>query len=214
MDKYSNRQEAGVVLANELHGYAYRKDVIVLALPRGGVPVAYEIAKALKVPLDVFIVRKLGVPGHAELAFGAIAMGGQAVYNQDIISHLSIPPTEIQAVIDAEKKELKRREVAYRGNHTFPVIRDKVVILVDDGIATGASMRAAIQAIQALQPAEIIVAVPVADKLICREMKILVDELICPKQPTELYAVGAWYVDFAQTEDDEVHQLLKAARTE
>lgn len=210
MDKYLNRCEAGKILANALAAYAKREDVVVLALPRGGVPVAYEIATRLEVPLDVFIVRKLGVPGHSELAMGAIAMGGAEVFNDDIINSLHITKKEaIQSVIAKEEQELKRRELTYRGHHTYPSLKDKTVILVDDGIATGATIRAAIKALRQLHPAEIIIAVPVADKQICENLTPLVDRLVCPLRPINFYAVGAWYDDFSQTEDAEVSHLLQ-----
>ena len=159
--KLSNRTEAGILLAEALHAFANRKDVLVLALPRGGVPVGYEIAKSLHVPLDVFIVRKLGVPGYSEYAMGAIAMGDVTVLNHDVIKDLNVSREEIDAVLAKEKAELKRREEVYRGNHTFLPIKDKTIILVDDGIATGATMRAAIKSLRQLHPARIIVAVPV-----------------------------------------------------
>jgi putative phosphoribosyl transferase len=213
MEKYRNRQEAGKVLAQELRAFSDRNDVIVLALPRGGVPVAFEIVKALHVPLDVFIVRKLGVPGHSELAMGAIAMGGAHVFNDEIIRDLSISPETIQRIIETEQQELKRRESAYRGNHTFPPLKDTTVILVDDGIATGATMRAAIKALRQLNPAAIVVAVPVADKQMCEKFEPLVDSLICPLRPSNFFAVGPWYDDFSQTEDEEVYTLLKQAKT-
>lgn len=212
MDRYQNRQTAGILLAKALHAYANRDDVLILALPRGGVPVAFEIAKALQAPLDVFIVRKLGVPGHSELAMGAIAMGGAHVFNDEIIDELRIPQTAIQSVIEKEQQELKRREIAYRGSVTFPSIVNKTIILVDDGIATGATMRAAIKALRSLHPAKIIVAVPVADKQLCEQMQPLVDEFVCPLRPLYFYAVGAWYDDFSQTEDEEVYHLLKEAK--
>jgi predicted phosphoribosyltransferase len=212
MDKYLNRTAAGKSLANQLIEYANRDDVIVLALPRGGVPVAFEIAKALHVPLDVFIVRKLGVPQHRELAMGAIATGDISVFNDEIISEYNIPIHAIQAVMAEEKQELKRRENAYRGNQPFPVLKNKMVILVDDGIATGASMRAAIKALKVFMPAKIIIAVPVAEKMMCETMQSLADDLVCPMQPVFFNAVGAWYDDFSQTEDEEVYTLLKKAR--
>jgi putative phosphoribosyl transferase len=212
MEKYANRIAAGDVLASELKVYANRADVIILALPRGGVPVAFQIAKSLHVPLDVFIVRKLGVPGHGELAMGAIAMGDIRVFNEDIIAELGISKEDIEKVIAEEQQELKRRETAYRGHHTFPSLKDKTVILVDDGIATGATIRAAINALKQLKPAAIIVAVPVAGKMMCDKLQLLVDQFICPLRPMHFYAVGAWYDDFSQTEDEEVHDLLQKAR--
>lgn len=208
MRQYQNRYEAGKKLAEELTEYKNRKDVLVLALPRGGVPVGFEIAKALHVALDVFIVRKLGVPGHLELAMGAIAMGNTQVFNEDIIHNLGISSEEIQSAIVKEQQELKRRELVYRGHHDFPSIKDKTIILVDDGIATGATMRAAIKAIYQLHPAKLIVAVPVADNELCQRMQLAVDQLICPMRPSDFSSVGAWYQDFSQTEDDEVFSLL------
>jgi len=212
MEKYVNRIAAGQILAEKLTEYAQRDDVMVLALPRGGVPVAFEIANRLQVTLDVFIVRKLGVPSHKELAMGAIAMGDVTVFNEEIISEYKIPIHDIQTVMMEEKKELKRREVAYRGDRPFPNLKNKIVILVDDGIATGASMRAAIKALKVLLPAKIILAVPVAEKEMCNSMKLLVDDFICPLQPVFFNAVGVWYEDFTQTEDEEVYKLLKKAR--
>jgi len=212
MDKYVNRTAAGQILVKELTEYVNRNNVIVLALPRGGVPVAFEIAKKLRAPLDVFIVRKLGVPQHKELAMGAIAIGDTSVFNDEIITEYKIPIHAIQAVMKEEKKELQRREQAYRGDTPFPVLKNKIIILVDDGIATGASMRAAIKALKTFMPAKIIIAVPVAEKRMCENMRLLVDDLICPMRPAFFNAVGAWYEDFSQTEDEEVYTLLKKAR--
>jgi predicted phosphoribosyltransferase len=212
MEKYQNRQEAGQVLARELRIFAGQKNVIVLGLPRGGVPVAFEIAQALHAPLDVFVIRKLGVPGQPELAMGAIAAGNAVVFNQRIIRELGIAQFEIDAVIAEEQKELKRRETVYRGLVPFPSLKEKIVILVDDGIATGASMRAAVQSLKQLQPASIIVAVPVAENSLCNEMELLVDRFVCPLRPSYFYAVGAWYDDFSQTQDAEVHDLLAKSR--
>ncbi len=212
MDKYLNRKHAGQILADALKKYSARHDVIVLALPRGGVPVAYKIAQTLQAPLDVFIVRKLGVPEHVELAMGAIATGDTTVFNQDIISQLGISIAQINAVIENEKIELQRREQVYRGNHVFPVLKNKIVILVDDGIATGATMRVAINAVRKFSPAKLIVAVPVSDITICQEMEKMVDEFVCPICTSQLNAVGVWYDDFSQTEDAEVHELLQNAR--
>lgn len=211
MNKYSNRMMAGEVLANELTAYANRDDVIVLALPRGGVPVAFEIAKILHVPLDVFIVRKLGVPGHSELAMGAIATGDTCVFNDEILADLGITPDAIALVMEEEKRELKRREMVYRGNQAYPSLQNKMIILVDDGIATGATMRAAIKSLRSFSPEKIICAVPVAEKTMCEQMERLVDEFICPLRPDNLYAVGSWYDNFSQTEDEEVFTLLKMA---
>lgn len=208
MNKYLNRQEAGKILAESLRSYANRKDVMVLALPRGGVPVAFEIAQALNVPLDVYIVRKLGVPGHSELAMGAIAMGNVTVFNHDIIKELGVSQEEIETVIEIEKQELIRREKLYRGHRPFPDIHDKTIILVDDGVATGATLRAAMTALRKAQPAKLIVAVPVADRHVIKQFISQADLFICPLQPEQLYAVGAWYENFSQTEDEEVHQYL------
>lgn len=209
MEKYLDRYEAGKVLANELKDYSNKSDVIVLALPRGGVPVAYEVAKSLSVPLDVFIVRKLGVPGHEELAMGAIAMGGTIIFNDEVLHQLNISKTAIDHVIKLEQDELKRREIKYRGNRLFPKLTDKTIILVDDGIATGATMRAAIQALHKHRPASIIIAVPVAGRSTCEAIEQLVDKVICPLKPQYFYAVGLWYQDFSQTSDVEVYELLK-----
>ncbi|SRR5579883_33199 len=207
-DRYHDRRDAGRVLAEELKSYANRKDVIVLALPRGGVPVAFEIAEALSVPLDIFIVRKLGVPGHEELAMGAIASGGTTVFNQDIIHQLAISKEAIDRVIAEESEELLRREKKYRGDKKFPDLKNKVIILVDDGIATGATMKAAIKALRRLEPLSIVVAVPVAAASTCKEMSGLADKIICPLQPIFFNAVGAWYEIFDQTLDEEVIDLL------
>lgn len=212
MDKYRDRQEAGQVLASELKEYANRSDVIVLALPRGGVPVAYEIAQELNLPLDVFIVRKLGVPGHEELAMGAIASGGTTVFNDDVVRSLSISKKMIDSVIQKENEELSRRELTYRGKRPFSNIKNKTVILVDDGIATGATMRAAIKALRLLKPASIIIAVPVAEANTCQSIAKIADKMLCPLQPTLFYAVGAWYDYFDQTSDEEVHRLLGMAK--
>lgn len=208
MNGFSNRQQAGQILANSLTAYANRKDVIVLGLARGGVPVAYEVAKALKLPLDVFIVRKLGVPDQEEFAFGAIAMGGIVVFNHDVMQELYLSERDINQVIDKETQELARREKLYLGDRPHPIITDKTVILIDDGIATGATMKAAILALKQQKPAAIILAVPVAASSTCQELASLVDQLICPLQPTFFNAVGSWYDDFSQTTDEEVHRYL------
>src|SRR3990167_2494603 len=208
MDKYIDRFDAGKVLAKFLKEYCNKPDVIVLALPRGGVPVAYEIAKALAVSLDVFIVRKLGVPWHEELAMGAIASGGTVIFNEDIIQMLNVSKTEINQVIQSEQDELKRREQMYRGDRVFPVLTDKTIILVDDGIATGATIQAAIKGIRQHNPAKIIVAVPVAATETYETIKKLADQIICPQTPSHFYAVGAWYENFSQTTDEEVFDLL------
>ncbi len=209
MDRFLNRYEAGKVLAEELNAFAHRSDVVILALPRGGVPVAYEIAKALVVPLDVFIVRKLGVPGHEELAMGAIATGGVTVFNDSIVRDLSISTVAIQQVTQSELAELKRRELLYRGQRPFPILTNKSIILVDDGIATGATIKAAIKALRQQKPASIIVAIPVAALSTYQEIAKQVEKIICPLTPSYFSAVGEWYENFSQTTDDEVFELLK-----
>ncbi|MGN6643902.1 MAG: phosphoribosyltransferase [Verrucomicrobiota bacterium] len=211
MTLFKNRKAAGQYLAGKLTHYAYQPDVLVLALPRGGVPVGYEIAIALEVPLDVFIVRKLGVPGYAELAMGAIASGGASVLNQDIVQRLNIPKRAIDMIAAEELTELHRREKLYRGNREPPPIADHRIILVDDGMATGSSMRAAVRALRQFAPAEIVVAVPVAARETCERFRDEVDEMICGKTPEPFFAVGNWYEDFTQTTDEEVSALLNHA---
>ena len=211
---FRDRTEAGEYLATKLLSYKNRPDVLVLALPRGGVPVAFEVAEALGVPLDIFLVRKLGVPGHEELAMGAIATGGVRVLNEDVVDYLRIPEHIIDAIAAEELKELKRREVAYRGNRAQPDVKGKTVILIDDGLATGSTIRAAAQALRPQQPARIIVAVPVSAPQICDEYRIGVDEIICAVTPERFYGVGRWYLDFSQTTDEEVRDLLERARGE
>ncbi|KTD13598.1 phosphoribosyltransferase [Legionella gratiana] len=205
---YSDRYQAGSVLADLLKDYENRTDVIILALPRGGVPVAYEIAKKLSLELDIFIVRKLGVPGHEEFAMGAIASGGIVAFNEEVLSTLHIKKDAIDKILQSEQNELSRRESVYRGNKPFPDLMEKIVILVDDGIATGYTMRAAIAALKQKHPAKIIIAVPVAARSTCNELAPLVDTIICPLCPANFYAVGLWYNDFSQTTDDEVIKLL------
>ena len=212
MEKFIDRQDAGVVLAKQLSDYANQSNVIVLALPRGGVPVAYEVAVALSVPLDVFIVRKLGVPGYEELAMGAIASGGTAIFNEPLIHNLNLDHASIDAVLQSEQKELVRREHLYRGDRSFPALSGKIIILVDDGIATGATMRAAVMALRKHQPTSIIIAVPVAAREACEEMAKLVDKIICPLRPINFHAVGLWYENFSQTADSEVIELLEKSR--
>lgn len=211
-EKYLNRTEAGKLLSQQLLEYAHRSDVLVLALPRGGVPVAFEVANALKAPLDVFIVRKLGVPGHEELALGALAMGGETVFNDEVIQSLHISKQAIQQVIEAETTELNRRERKYRGSCPFPVLTNKTIILVDDGIATGATIHAAIQALRKHKPLSIVVAVPVAEYDTCQKIAQWVDKMVCPNPTRHFYAVGQWYDDFSQTTDEEVYHLLNQAR--
>lgn len=211
MKEYEDRYRAGKILARELQGYVNQSDTLVLALPRGGVPVAYEVALALSLPLDVFMVRKLGVPGHEELAMGAISTGGYRVFNQDIIESLGISKSTIEAAIAEQQQELQRRERVYRGSHPVPEIKGKTIILVDDGIATGATIRVALKALQHQNPTKLIVAVPVASPNTCDELAEMADEVICPLQPEDLRAVGVWYRDFSQTTDKEVIDLLEKA---
>ena len=210
---FRDRRDAGRALAGLLEHYRGHADVIVLALPRGGVPVAYEVATALGAPLDVFLVRKLGVPGHEEIAMGAIASGGVTVINDDVVRGLGMQPEVIQRVAEREGRELLRREQAYRGDRPMPEVAGRTVILVDDGLATGASMRAAIQALRALRPARIVVAVPAAPRSTCPELAAMVDEVICATTPSPFFAVGQSYWDFSQTTDEEVRDLLRAAST-
>jgi erythromycin esterase-like protein/predicted phosphoribosyltransferase len=205
---FRDRREAGQLLAEKLKAYANRQDVIVLALPRGGVPVAYEVARALGAPLDVFVVRKLGVPGYEELAMGALATGGVRVLNDQVVERLGIPQHVIDAVAAREQQELARRERLYRGDRPPPDLRGRTVILVDDGLATGATMQAAIEALRQQKPARIVVAVPVASPDTCEEMKKKADEVICAVTPDPFHAVGRWYIDFSQTTDQEVAALL------
>jgi len=208
---FRDRYEAGRQLATKLSTYAERPDVVVFALPRGGVPVAFEVARVLDAPLDVFLVRKLGVPGHEELALGAIAQGGVRVLNAEVVRSLDIAPDTIEAVAAREGEELARRERAYRDDRPPLEVAGRTVILVDDGLATGASMRAAVAALRAAAAARIVVAVPVAAPETCDAVRAEVDEIVCAVTPEPFYAVGFWYADFAQTTDAEVHDLLARA---
>jgi len=208
---FRNRTEAGQLLARKLRRYADRPDVIVLALPRGGVPVASEVARALRAPLDVFLVRKLGVPGQEELAMGAIATGGVKVLNEDVVRALKIPQRVIDSVAAQEARELERRERLYRGDRPAPDVNGRTVILVDDGLATGSSMRAAVAALRQKNPRRIVVAVPIAAAATCREFEAEVDEIVCYQTPEPFYSVGLWYEDFSQTTDEEIRQLLERA---
>jgi predicted phosphoribosyltransferase len=211
MALFKDRADAGRKLAKSLSKYANRSDVLILALPRGGVPVAFEVAKALNVKMDVFIVRKLGVPGHEELAMGAIASGNIRVLNEDIVGSLQIPPQIVERVAEGELKELERREQMYRGSRQKLDVTGLTVILIDDGLATGATMRAAAAALKTKNPARIVVAVPVAAADTCQLFQHEVDETICLAAPEPIYAVGAWYGDFSQTTDREVCDLLDKA---
>jgi putative phosphoribosyl transferase len=211
---FRDRTEAGRLLAARLEKYAGKPDVIVLALPRGGVPVAYEVARALRAPMDVFVVRKLGIPGQEELAMGAVATGGVRVLNDQVVSGLGIPDYVIDAVVHWETEELKRRERAYRGDRPPPDVRGKTVILIDDGLATGSTMLAAVRALRQQGPARIVVAVPVASPDTCELLKTEVDEVVCAATPEPFYAVGLWYRDFSQTTDDEVRELLARSGAE
>jgi predicted phosphoribosyltransferase len=209
--RFRDRHDAGRLLAEKLTAYAHRPDVLVLALPRGGVPVAYEVARALGTPLDVFVVRKLGVPGHEELAMGAVATGGVRVLNDDVVRGLRIPDRVIDAVTALEQQELARRERLYRGDRTPPDVRGRTVILVDDGLATGATMHAAIAALRQQEPARIVVAVPTAAPETCNALRAEVDDVVCAITPEPFHAVGLWYEDFSQTTDEEVRELLACA---
>jgi putative phosphoribosyl transferase len=209
---FRDRAEAGRMLASRLAAYARVPGVVVLGLPRGGVPVAYEVAHALDAPLDVFLVRKLGVPGHEELAMGAIASGGVRVFNDEVVSGLRISGTEIERVAKREQAELERREALYRNGRPAPDLHGKTVILVDDGLATGSTMRAAIEGVRRHAPARIIVAVPVGAASTCEELRAQADEVVCVLEPERFYAVGMWYQDFTQASDEEIRSLLERAR--
>jgi len=207
-ERFRNRTDAGRQLAEKLAAYANRPDVLVLALPRGGVPVAVELARAIGAPLDVFLVRKLGVPGYEELAMGAVATGGVRVLNDEIVRGLGISEHEIDAVVARELRELSRRDRLYRGDRPPSDVAGRTVILVDDGLATGATMRAAVQALRQQQPGRIVAAVPTASPDTCQVLKAEADDVICAITPEPFFAVGHWYDDFTQTTDDEVRELL------
>ena len=207
-ERFRNRTDAGRQLAEKLAAYANRADVLVLALPRGGVPVAFELARAFGAPLDVFLVRKLGVPGYEELAMGAVATGGVRVLNDEIVRGLGISEHEIDAVVARELRELSRRDRLYRGDRPPSDVAGRTVILVDDGLATGATMQAAVQALRQQQPGRIVAAVPTASPDTCQVLKAEADDVICAITPEPFFAVGHWYDDFTQTTDDEVRELL------
>ncbi len=207
---FEDRREAGRALAVRLRPYAGRDDVVVLALPRGGVPVAFPVAEALDAPLDLFLVRKLGTPGHRELAMGAIASGGIRVLNDEVVKWYGIPPEAIDAVALEEERELGRREIAYREGRDGVPLEGRVVILIDDGLATGSTMMAAVKAVRQRAPGRVIVAVPVGARETCGALAAVADEVVCLRMPEPFSAVGQWYLDFDQTSDDEVRKLLRA----
>lgn len=211
---FRDRRHAGTALASRLTHLAHRPDAVVLALPRGGVPVAYEVARALGAPLDVFVVRKLGLPGHSELAMGAIASGGVRVMNPDVIALYRPSPLAIEAVTRTELIELERRERVYRAGRQAVPVEGRTVILVDDGLATGSTMRAAVLAVRRLRPARVIVAVPVGARDTCEAIREVADEVVCALMPEPFFAVGRWYIDFPQTTDQEVRQLLSTQDTD
>jgi predicted phosphoribosyltransferase len=211
---FADRVEAGRILSEMLAAYAGREDVIVLGLPRGGLPVAFEVARALRAPLHIFLVRKLGAPGHEELAMGAIASGDVVVINDEVLEALRIPPAVVTAEVESERQELERREAIYRGGRPPPEVKGKTAILIDDGLATGSTMRAAVAALRRQEPARIVVAVPVGAASTCDEFRLIADECVCAIAPDNLRAVGLWYDDFAQTTDDEVCELLARAARE
>ena len=210
---FQDRRDAGRTLAAALSAYANRDDVVVLALPRGGVPVAFEVARALRAPLDVFTVRKLGVPGHEEWGFGAIATGGLRLLDRYVVDKLGLPDNLIEQVTARERRELERREQVYRGDRPAPVLTGKTVIVVDDGLATGSTMRAAVHALRAWTPARIVIAVPTGARQTCDELSSDADSVVCATMPEPFYAVGQQYEDFSTTTDEEVCRLLAAAQS-
>lgn len=210
--RFRDRHDAGVRLAEELARFTGRTDLIVLALPRGGVPVGFEIAQRLHAPLDVFVVRKLGLPWHEELAMGAVAAGGVRVLDERTIRAAGVSPEDIERVTAAERAELERRERRYRGDRPFPSVSNQTVILVDDGLATGATMRAAVESLRKMNPREIVVAVPVGAPETCDAFRDIADDIVCAETPERFGAVGYWYDDFSQTSDEEVHDLLERAQ--
>lgn len=211
---FSDRRAAGRVLARALGAYAGKSDLVVLGLPRGGVPVAYEVAEALHAPLDVFTVRKLGVPGHEELAMGAVASGGTVILDARLAEMLGVTPEDIERVKQCELEELRRRESAYRDTRPRPQLQGKTVIVIDDGLATGSSMRAAVEALRGSDPAQVLVAVPVGAADTCERLRSVADDVFCVLTPVDFHAVGAHYVDFRQTDDEEVRSLLESAASD
>lgn len=213
-EKFRDRTDAGRQLARSLREYADRTDVLVLGLPRGGVPVAFEVARALSAQLDLFVVRKLGLPHHEELAMGAIALGGARLLDRALIQQLGVSDAEVEQVTRREEAELDRRQKQYRGDRPLPDIAGRTVILVDDGLATGSSMRVAVAALREEHSGKIVVAVPVAPAEACEMLRASADEVVCALTPDPFHAVGLWYGDFSQTSDEEVHDLLERAREE
>ena len=211
---FRDRRDAGRQLAAVLSAYAGRTDVVVLALPRGGVPVAYEVARRLGAPLDVFVVRKLGLPAQPELAMGAIASGGVQVLNQEVVQTLGVPSSTIAEVAAREQEELERREQLYRGNRPGHSVEGKTIILVDDGVATGSTMRAAVEALRLQRPKEIVVAIPVAPPETCEALRKEADRVVCVRTPEPFLALGAWYASFVQTPDAEIQELLARAQAD
>jgi putative phosphoribosyl transferase len=209
--RFADRTDAGRALAEHLREYADRPDLLVLALPRGGVPVAFEVARELDAPLDVFLVRKLGVPGHEELAMGAIASGGIRIVNEQVVRALGITDDQIAAAAADEARELERRDREYRGDRLPPAVQGRTVILIDDGLATGSTMRAAAAAVRAQEPRHLVVAVPVGAAETCEALRGVVDRVVCAVTPEPFYGVGMWYEDFTQTTDEEVRELLGRA---
>lgn len=209
---FADRQQAGAALAAQLKQYRGKPDVVVVALPRGGVPVAFEVARALTAPLDIFVVRKLGLPGHRELAMGAIASGGVRILNEDVVQGYGIPARAIDEVAREEQNELQRREREYRGDQPPIDLRDKTLILIDDGLATGSTMRAAVEAVRAHGPSRVVVAVPVGAPETCQEFADVADDVVCARTPRAFSSVGLWYRDFSETTDEEVKKLLRQAR--
>ena len=206
--RFRDRSDAGAQLAQALTGYADRQDVLVLALPRGGVPLGVEVARELDAPLDLLLVRKLGVPGHEELAMGAVASGGVRVLNEDVVGPLGLSEEVVEAVADRERTELERRARAYRGDRPTPELEGRTIVLVDDGLATGATMRAAVEAVRKLEPARIVVAVPVAPPDTCERLEEVADEVVCVERPDPFLAIGVWYERFPQITDERVRDLL------